>query len=82
MPLGDFPGLDECISNVGGEIPAADGEALRRHDIGTAHQIDLWACPMESPTAQDKINKAVSVIGVHVSEENRIQSLSPDPELR
>jgi hypothetical protein len=35
---------------------------------------------MKSPTAQDKINEPVGVIGVHVSEENRIQSLGPDSE--
>jgi hypothetical protein len=29
MPLSDFSGLDECISDVGGEIAAADGEPPR-----------------------------------------------------
>jgi hypothetical protein len=64
------------------EVPAANREPLRRNGIRTADHIDLRTCAMKSPAAQDEIKEAFGVIGVHVSEENRVQLLGSDPELR
>src|SRR5262249_39224320 len=82
MSLCDFSGLDERIGHMCDEVPAANGDPLRRNDIRAADRIDLRTCTMKSPPAQREINKAFSVIIVHMREENSVQLFSPYPELR
>ena len=82
MPLSDFSRLDERIGHVCDKVFAANGETLRGDDIRTADRTDPRARPVKSPAAPHKINEAVGVIRVHVSEENRVQLLWPDSELR
>jgi hypothetical protein len=82
MPLGNLSGLNERIGHVRYEVLAADGESLRRNDIRTTDRIDLRTFTMKGPTAQGEIDEALGVIGVHVSEEDGIKLLGPNPELR
>jgi hypothetical protein len=82
MALAYLAGLDECISNVCDKLPAANGEALRRNDIGAADRVDLRPGAMERPTQLDKVRKALRVIVMHVGEEDRVELLRPHPELR
>ena len=81
VALGNLAGLDECIGDVCDKLPAAHSEALRRNDIGAADGVDLWPGAIERPTQLDEVRKALRVIVMHVSEENRIELLRPYPEL-
>jgi hypothetical protein len=74
--------LDECIGDMLDKLPAAHSEALRRNAIGAAYGIELWSGAIERPTQLYEVRKAFGVIVVHVREENRIELLRPDPELR
>src|SRR6185437_15131335 len=69
--LSDLAGLQERIANMRGIFLAAIGKAQRRLRVRTANDIDLR--PLEVPTQQHDVRKALRVVRMHVGKEDRIE---------
>jgi len=82
MTLRDFAGLDESVGDVANKLAATDRETLEGDDIGAANRVDLWSNAVKCPSALDEIGKTLGMVVVHVREEDRVQLLGPDSELR
>ncbi len=81
-PLGNFARLQECIGNMRDEFLTADGKAELRRHVAAAHDVELWPPRIPGPAVEHDIGEALSVIRVHMSEENSVELHRRYVELR
>ena len=64
------------------EFLAAYSEPEWRDDIGAADHVDLWPRRVAKPTQLNNVGKSLSVIRMHMREENRVQLPGRNTDLR
>ena len=83
LALGDtlrnLAGIDQRVSNVGGEVFATYPVAERADDVVAAHHVDFRAGREKRPAMLDQVDKTLAVIVMHVGEKDRTERTEAKP---